>query len=118
VPQDAGTPFLSLLQNFNLSIILIAVLKNMFPTQGYADFLDSKPFQSGQNHILLNTEPLIGLGCLLNEVFQVIHGPLPQDAGTPLLSLMQLINLSVISIAVLMNVPLTQGYRKEPPFLH
>jgi hypothetical protein len=44
--------------------------------------------------------------------------PMPQDAGTPLLSLLQICNLYIISIAVLENMPPTQGYRKEPPFLH
>jgi hypothetical protein len=42
--------------------------------------------------------------------------PMPQDAGTPLLSLLQNFNLYIILIAVLENVPPTQGYRKEPPF--
>jgi hypothetical protein len=44
--------------------------------------------------------------------------PMPQDAGTPLLLLLQFFNLYIISIAVLENVPLAQGYRKEPPFPH
>jgi hypothetical protein len=35
-----------------------------------------------------------------------------------LLLLVQIFNLSVISIAVLENVPPTQGYIKEPPFPH
>jgi hypothetical protein len=40
----------------------------------------------------------------------------PQDAGAPLLLLLQIFNLSIISIAVLENVSPMQGYRKEPPF--
>jgi hypothetical protein len=42
--------------------------------------------------------------------------PVPQDAGTPSLALLQIFNRYIISIAVLENVPPTQGYRKEPPF--
>jgi hypothetical protein len=44
--------------------------------------------------------------------------PMPQDAGTPLLSLLQIFILYIISIAMLKNVPPTQGYRKEPSFPH
>jgi hypothetical protein len=44
--------------------------------------------------------------------------PMPQDAGTPSLLLPKIVNLYIISIAVLENVPPTQGYRKEPPFTH
>jgi hypothetical protein len=44
--------------------------------------------------------------------------PMPQEAGTPLLSILQIFNLCIISIAVLENVPPTQGYRKEPSFPH
>jgi hypothetical protein len=46
--------------------------------------------------------------------------PMPQDAGTPLLLLLllQMFSPYIISIAVLENVPPTQGYRKEPPFPH
>jgi hypothetical protein len=44
--------------------------------------------------------------------------PMPQDAGTPLLLLLQFFYLYIFSIAVLENVPLTQGYRKEPRFPH
>jgi hypothetical protein len=43
--------------------------------------------------------------------------PMPQDAGTPSLSLLHIFNLYIISIAVLENVPPTQGYRKESPFM-
>jgi hypothetical protein len=67
---------------------------------------------------LLNTEPLTGLDCSLIAVFHVLCEPVPQDAGTPLLSLLHIFNLSIISIAVLDNVYPTQGYRKEPPFPH
>jgi hypothetical protein len=70
-------------------------------------------------HIYLtNTEPLTSLSCPLNGIFHVLGGPVPQDAGTPLLSLLQIFNLSIISIAVLENVSSIQGYRKEPPFPH
>jgi hypothetical protein len=51
-------------------------------------------------------------------VFHVLCGPRPQDAGTHLLLLLQILNLSTISITVLENVSPTQGYRKEPPFPH
>jgi hypothetical protein len=44
--------------------------------------------------------------------------PMPQDAGKPLLSLLQIFNPNIISIAELENVPPTQGYRKELPFPH
>jgi hypothetical protein len=63
-------------------------------------------------------EPLTSLGCLLNAVFHVLRGPVSQDAGTPLLSLLHMFNLSEISIAVLEIVSPMQGYRKEPPFPH
>jgi hypothetical protein len=63
-----------------------------------------------------NTEPLTSLGCPLNAVFHVLRGPVPQDAETPPLSLLQIFHLYIISIAVLDIVPPTQGYRKEPPF--
>jgi hypothetical protein len=43
--------------------------------------------------------------------------PVPQDAGTSLLLLMQIFNPYIISIAVLENVPPTQGYIKERPGL-
>jgi hypothetical protein len=46
------------------------------------------------------------------------RGPVPQDVGTPLLSLLQIVNRSIISIAVLENMPPTLGYIKEPPFPH
>jgi hypothetical protein len=67
---------------------------------------------------LSNTEPLTSLSCPLNVVFHVIRGPVPQDAGTPLLSLLQMFNLFIDSIAVLENVSPSQGYRKETPFAH
>jgi hypothetical protein len=41
-----------------------------------------------------------------------------QDAGAPLLLLLQMFNLYIISIAVFEKVPPTQGFRKEPPFQH
>jgi hypothetical protein len=41
--------------------------------------------------------------------------PRPQDAGIPLLLLVRIFNLYIILIAVLENVPPTQGYRKETP---
>jgi hypothetical protein len=48
--------------------------------------------------------------------------PMPQDAGAPSLLLVQSCNLYIISIAICnlncMNVPPTQGYRKETPFPH
>jgi hypothetical protein len=53
---------------------------------------------------LLNTEPSTSLGCALNAVVHVLRGPVPQDAGTPLLLLLQIFNLSIILIAVLENV--------------
>jgi hypothetical protein len=66
---------------------------------------------------LSNTAVLTSLSRPLNEVFHVLRGPVQQDAGTPLLLLMQIFNLSIISIAVhIENVSPTQGYRKEPPF--
>jgi hypothetical protein len=46
------------------------------------------------------------------------HCALPQDAGTPLLLMLQIFNLSINSIAVLENVFPAQGYRKELPFPH
>jgi hypothetical protein len=52
------------------------------------------------------------------ELFFECGIPMPQDAGTPLLLLLQIFNLYIISIAVLENVPPAQGYRKEPPFPH
>jgi hypothetical protein len=45
-------------------------------------------------------EPLTSLSCPLNGVFHVLHGPVLQDAGKPLLLLLQIFNLSIISIAV------------------
>jgi hypothetical protein len=53
---------------------------------------------------LSNTEPLITLTGPLNAVFQVQCGLMPQDAGRPLLLLLQIFNLSIISFAVLENV--------------
>jgi hypothetical protein len=44
--------------------------------------------------------------------------PVPQETGAPSLLLLQIFNPYIISIAVLENVPSTQGYRKEPPFAH
>jgi hypothetical protein len=81
---------------------------------------------------LLNIEPLTSLGCPLNVVSRVLghgqateveanpclHGTVPQDAGTPFLWLLQILNLSIISIAVLENVSPTQGNIKEPPIPH
>jgi hypothetical protein len=67
---------------------------------------------------LSNTEPLTSLGFLLNDVGHVLRVLAPQDVGTPLLLLLRMFNLSIISIAVLKNVSLTQGYRKETPFPH
>jgi hypothetical protein len=43
MPQNAGTPSLSQLQFFYLSIISIAVLENVSPTQGYSK---EPPFSS------------------------------------------------------------------------
>jgi hypothetical protein len=60
---------------------------------------------------LLNTEPLTSLRSPLNAVFHVLHEPVPQDAGTPLLLLLQFFPVSTISIA-------EQDYIKEPPFPH
>jgi hypothetical protein len=65
---------------------------------------------------LLNTEPFSSLGGPLNAVFHVHRGPVPQDAVTPLLFILQIFYLSIISIAVLEKVFLTQGYRKEQSF--
>jgi hypothetical protein len=39
----------------------------------------------------------------LNAVFIVVRGPVHKDARSPLLLLQQMINLSIISIAVLKN---------------
>jgi hypothetical protein len=50
---------------------------------------------------LSNTELLTSLGCPLNAVFHVLQGPVTQDAGTPLPSLLQIFNLSLTSVAVL-----------------
>jgi hypothetical protein len=65
---------------------------------------------------LLNIKPLTSLGCPLNAVFHDLSGPMPQDAETPLLSLQQMFNLSIISIAVLKSVSPTQDYIKDPTF--
>jgi hypothetical protein len=65
---------------------------------------------------LLNTKPKTSLSYPLNAVFHILRGPMAQDEGTPLLLQLQFFNLSIISNAMLENVPLTQGYRKEPPF--
>jgi hypothetical protein len=65
---------------------------------------------------LSNTEPFTSLDCLLNVVFHVLCGPMPQDVETRLLLPLQFFNLSLISIAVLENMSPTQGYIKEPPF--
>jgi hypothetical protein len=54
---------------------------------------------------LSNTEPFTSLGCALNVVFHVLRGLVPQDAGTPLLLLLQFFNLPIISIAVLRACP-------------
>jgi hypothetical protein len=67
---------------------------------------------------LLITEPVTSLGCPLNAVFHVPRKPVSQDAGTPLLLMLQIFNLSLNSIAVLENVFPAQGYRKELPFPH
>jgi hypothetical protein len=62
---------------------------------------------------------------LLKLSFEIIHKlklffecgiAVPQDAGSPLLLLLQIVNLYIISFAVLEKVPPTQGYRKEPTF--
>jgi hypothetical protein len=42
--------------------------------------------------------------------------PMPQDAGTPSLLLVHILNLYIISFAVLENGPPTQGYRKKATF--
>jgi hypothetical protein len=60
---------------------------------------------------LSNTEPLTSLGYPLNAVFHVLRGPVSQNAGTALLLLLQIFNLSLIPIEV-------QVYRKEPLFPH
>jgi hypothetical protein len=58
---------------------------------------------------LFNTEPLTSLGkCPLNAVLHVLCGPVPQHAGTPSLSLLHILNLSIISIAVLENTGLQE----------
>jgi hypothetical protein len=62
-----------------------------------------------------NTE-LTSLSCPLNAVFHVLCGTVTQDAGTPSHLLLQIFNISIISIAVVEHVPLTQGYRKESLF--
>jgi hypothetical protein len=67
---------------------------------------------------LSNTEPLTSLNCPLNAVFHILRGPVPQDSGTRLLLILQIFNLSIISIAVLKSVPPMQGYRKETLFPH
>jgi hypothetical protein len=54
--------------------------------------------------LIFLTHVLASLVCPLNAVFHVLRGPVPQDAGTPLLSLLQIFNLSIISIVVLENV--------------
>jgi hypothetical protein len=66
----------------------------------------------------LSHVPFEYLSCLLNALYHVQCGPVPQDAGAPLLLLLQIFSLSIISIAVLENVNPTQGYRKEPSFPH
>jgi hypothetical protein len=45
--------------------------------------------------------------------FQIIRGPVPQDAGTPLLSLMQMFNISMILIAVFEKVPPDVRFQKR-----
>jgi hypothetical protein len=39
---------------------------------------------------LFNTETLASLGCPLNAVFHILRGRVPQDAGIPSLSLLQI----------------------------
>jgi hypothetical protein len=51
------------------------------------------------------TEPFTSLGSPLNAVLHVLRGPVPQDAEAPSLLLLNFFNLSIISIAVLENVP-------------
>jgi hypothetical protein len=58
------------------------------------------------------SEPLTSLGCPLNAVFPVTRVPRLQDARSPLLSPLQKINLSIISIAMLEIVSPTEVYRK------
>jgi hypothetical protein len=71
-----------------------------------------------QRKYLLNAEQLTSVDCPLHAVFHMQRGPVPKDAETHLLLQLQIFNLSVISIAVLKNVSLRQGYRNEPPFQH
>jgi hypothetical protein len=54
----------------------------------------------------------------INKLFFECVIPMPQDAGTPLFSLLQIFSQYINTIAVLENVPPMQGYRKEPPFPH
>jgi hypothetical protein len=54
---------------------------------------------------LSNTNPLTILGCPLNVVFHILCGLGPQDARTPLFLLLQIFNLSIISIALLETCP-------------
>jgi hypothetical protein len=42
------------------------------------------------NGFILNTEPLTSLSCHLNAVFHFLYGIVPQDAETPLPSLLQI----------------------------
>jgi hypothetical protein len=76
------------------------------------DFLGLSKLPFSKRMYLSNTEPLTSLSCPLNAVFHALRGTVPRDAGTPLLLLLQIFNLSIISIAVLENVSPTQGYRK------
>jgi hypothetical protein len=65
---------------------------------------------------LFNTEPLTSLSWYLNAVFHVLGRPMPQDAGTHSLSLLQIFNLFIIFIAVLENVPPDAGLQKRAIF--
>jgi hypothetical protein len=60
-----------------------------------------------------DTKSLKSLGCPLNAVFHVLRSPVPQDAGTPLLLLLQIYNLSIILITVIKNVVPDAGFQKR-----
>jgi hypothetical protein len=62
---------------------------------------------------LLNTKPLPSFGCILNAVFHILRGLVPQDEGTLLLVQLKLVNLSVIRIAMPENVSPTQITEKR-----
>jgi hypothetical protein len=54
---------------------------------------------------LSNTELLTSLGCPLNAVFRILRKPVPLDAGTPLLSLLQTLNYLLSQLQCMRTCP-------------